>query len=1043
MMQLFLRFLKNYWYLLLCIFFPVILVYFIYLARGIHPFGDGSVLVLDLNAQYVYFFDGLRNIVSGGADILYSFSRALGGEFMGMYAYYLSSPFSFLVCLFPEGWTLEGLLVMFLIKTAICGGTFGYYMHRTMKKKNPVAIIIFAVCYALSAYGIVQQNNTMWIDAMMWLPLLTLGIESLIKEGKFRLYTIMLALTVFSNFYIGFMVCIYSLIYFFIYYIGHSEEFTNNPMHEKLHFIKSFFRMGFYSIIAVGITAVILLASYYSLNFGKTTFSNPSWEWTTKLDFLELLYKFLPGSYDTVRPEGYPFVYCGLLTLLLVPIYFLSKKFSMRKKITAGVFIMILVASFSFSVPDLIWHGFQTPNWLNYRYSFMLCFLLCVLACHAFEDLSELPLKTMVGTSGLIVLLCVILQRTEEGKYFNPNDLTCIWFTLIALFIYLAIFGISRSKPNSKQVISALLIAVVSVEVFLNGLFCMNALDKDVIFTGYSRYNNFLENTKPIVESVQNSDGSFYRMEKTFRRTINDNMALKIRGLSGSTSTLNQETINFLNKMGYQSRSHTNIYLGGNPVNDSLLGLKYIISDKEIYPDYYVTYKQDAIHKYTAYQNPYALSIAYGVDDDVLEFPMGFVESTDANQEQAEKEEDRSAIANLIDSLKGGLNDWLGIEETIKNAQYIDNYNSPFERMNAIVSAMVGADETVELFVPVKMTDTSKSNLTVSSHVGHRGYTKTDKNRDGVLTYTIYIEKDAEIFFYMPTGYPREVTLALKDLTDSEKEQINLGSYAGNSSDAIVSLGKHEAEDRLALKLTLKQDNLFPMLNENYFYYLDMEVFEEVMAVLAKDQYQITDYTEHSFNGTFTSSREKELVMTTLAYDKGWNVTVDGKEVETVKALGALVAFYIEGNAGQTHNVEIVYSPQPVWVGLTISLISLGILILLIVLRKPLMRVKVLRAVVSIPDYNDKLDASNTESSQNEAKEAQEEPHATEAPNDSETEPPAKEPKEASTEESKEEEKEPVQETSEEENAPAQQIPEEISQKNENEENNNASSSTL
>ena len=95
--------------------------------------------------------------------------------------------------------------------------------------------------------------------------------------------------------------------------------------------------------------------------------------------------------------------------------------------------------------------------------------------------------------------------------------------------------------------------------------------------------------------------------------------------------------------------------------------MKYIIYDKEIYPDYYVTYKQDAIHKYTAYQNPYALSIAYGVDDDVLEFPMGFVESTDANQEQAEKEEDRSAIADLIDSLKGGLNDWLGIEETIKN----------------------------------------------------------------------------------------------------------------------------------------------------------------------------------------------------------------------------------------------------------------------------------------------------------------------------------------------------------------------------------------
>ena len=39
--------------------------------------------------------------------------------------------------------------------------------------------------------------------------------------------------------------------------------------------------------------------------------------------------------------------------------------------------------------------------------------------------------------------------------------------------------------------------------------------------------------------------------------------------------------------------------------------------------------------------------------------------------------------------------------------------------------------------------------------------------------------------------------------------------------------------------------------------------------------------------------------MTTLAYDKGWHVTVDGQEVETVKALGSVIAFYIEGEVGK------------------------------------------------------------------------------------------------------------------------------------------------
>ena len=104
-------------YLVFCFIVPAILMYLLYLVREIHPFGNGSVLVLDLNAQYVYFFEGLRNIVAGEADFLYTFSRALGGEFMGMYAYYLSSPFSFLLCLFPKDWILEGLLVLFLLKS--------------------------------------------------------------------------------------------------------------------------------------------------------------------------------------------------------------------------------------------------------------------------------------------------------------------------------------------------------------------------------------------------------------------------------------------------------------------------------------------------------------------------------------------------------------------------------------------------------------------------------------------------------------------------------------------------------------------------------------------------------------------------------------------------------------------------------------------------------------------------------------------------------------------------------------------------------------
>ena len=350
---------KEYGYMFLCMFIPAALIYLIYVSRGHHPFGDGSVLTLDLNGQYVWFFEALRNFVRGDADLLYSFARQLGGEFLGIYAYYIASPLSFLLVLFPKDRMLEGLTALFMLKGALCGLTFGIYMHKTMKKPNRLAIIIFSASYALCSYAIVQQHNTMWIDAVMWLPLITLGIESIIKHGKFKLYVVSLAIAVFSNYYIGYMLCIYCAIYFFIYYFAHDEGYRNNPMREKLHFLCSLGRIIGYSLLALGIAAIIIFGAYYSLNFGKSTFSDPfassSWKsFGIKFDLLDFLYKLLPGSYDTVRPEGLPFVYCGLLTLLLIPSYFLSKKYSMREKIFAGLLLFILFASFSLKVVSFI-----------------------------------------------------------------------------------------------------------------------------------------------------------------------------------------------------------------------------------------------------------------------------------------------------------------------------------------------------------------------------------------------------------------------------------------------------------------------------------------------------------------------------------------------------------------------------------------------------------------------------------------------------------------------------------------------------------------
>ena len=85
----------RYRFLLTAFVLPALIMWMIYIAMEVYPFGTSSVLVLDLNGQYVYFFEDLRKKVLEGGSFLYTWTRSMGGEFMGIFAYYLASPSRF------------------------------------------------------------------------------------------------------------------------------------------------------------------------------------------------------------------------------------------------------------------------------------------------------------------------------------------------------------------------------------------------------------------------------------------------------------------------------------------------------------------------------------------------------------------------------------------------------------------------------------------------------------------------------------------------------------------------------------------------------------------------------------------------------------------------------------------------------------------------------------------------------------------------------------------------------------------------------------
>lgn len=899
----------EYSYLGTAFLFPAIIMLAIYLALGHKPIGDFSVLTLDLNAQYVYFYEALREFVYGDASLLYSFSRSLGGEFMGIYAYYVASPLSYIVAIFPKSLMLFALLTIIVIKIGLCGLTFGFYLHKHTKDLNKNKVILFATMYALSAYAITYQNNIMWLDGLFLLPILTYSIERLIKHGRCKLFIATLALMMMSHYYIGYMLCWYTLFCFFFTYFKEKKEDVNK-LAEKNHFLKSFVRIGVSSALGIGMAAFVIAGAYYSLQFGKNEFTNPSWDIVARFDFFDLFPKLLPGSYDTVMHEGYPLLYCGILTLLLLPVYFMAKRVENREKIFYGGFTILYVLIMSFNPSDLVMHGFQSPNCLNYRYSFIVIFLMLIMAYKAFCEIEQHSAKSILATGAAILVLLgiaqkmtfpnFVLQDTDDRKYgFIANKLPFIW---VVVFTIIAVFAVGAAtcyfiKSQNRKKASQILLCVVCLELFVNALVLFCSMNLNIGWSSYSSYADYFKKLTPVVEAVQESDKTFYRSEKTTHRCTNDNMALNIKGLSNSTSTLNQGVIDMLDYLGFYADAHWTQYLGSTVLTDSLFGIKYIYSNttndsnkeslaqNEFMDIFYERVTED--ENYYAYKNPYALGIAFGADE---------------------------AIKSLETTLAYDYN----VNEGLKN---------PFEVQNILFNALLGNDEDNFVYFFKEIALKKNTNITGTSGTVGAGieYSATSSDiENDYVEFKFTVENSGPLYLFLPTGYERTFTLHVND-------EFYVTNY---DHSRIISLGYREAGEDMVLKFRLDENKLYFFKNTNYLYTLDMELFEEAFDELSKTNLVTSEKsTDDRILGTLTTYEDEKTIMTTIPYDKGWKVYVDGERVQTYSVYGdVLMAFDIE-NAGE-HEIKMRYMPDIYIISGIISLVSLAIFVAWIVIDR-------------------------------------------------------------------------------------------------------------
>ena len=349
---------------------PVVMLLGVFLMEGIIPFGDKSLLIMDMNQQYVDFMCGLKN-----GDIWFSWSKTLGTSYIGVYAYYVASPFNFLTLFFSNEKMPYCVMLLTLLKIGLASVTARICMSRVVKLKA-VESLLLAVAYGFCAYNIAYSFCIMWLDGVIWLPLIVLGIEKILQQKSGWLFGGSLFVTMISCFYIAYMIILFSIFYFVFRAIEEKIGFRR--------FIKSGLIFAISGILAAGCAAFFLVPTAISQFEGKLIAGGLDYESSQNFDFREILKSFVFGGYVSVTNSGMPFVFCGVYVFWLAIAFFARERISVLKKVLRLLFFAILLLSFWLAPLDKIWHIFRYPNWMPYRYAFLFSFLLILTAAESY-----------------------------------------------------------------------------------------------------------------------------------------------------------------------------------------------------------------------------------------------------------------------------------------------------------------------------------------------------------------------------------------------------------------------------------------------------------------------------------------------------------------------------------------------------------------------------------------------------------------------------------------------------------------------------------
>lgn len=852
---------------------------------GLSPFGGNTLLVHDGWKQYYPFFKAFREKLLSGGSVQYSWDVGMGAGYAPLFAYYLASPLNWLCVLVPSSALPQFFALLTVVKIACAGGFFALFL-KIAYRRNDLSIAFFGLMYAFCSWVCGYYWNNIWLDTFALLPLLVAATVCLLRDGRFRLYVIALALSLWCNYYLSYFSCIFVLLTFIVYCIVCWQGGRS--------FLRRFLRIGVCTLIAFGLTAVLLIPTLKAMSntYSAVGAQFGAWEmnfvsgiggsasvgeilsglWSASK---QILTNLMPApSVTDIYPTGLPNIYCGFSAVILAICFCCCGKISLREKLCSVFLLVFLLVSFVFRRLDYLWHGLHFPNGLPYRFSHLFSFVTICMAYRAYTLMDSFKRwypAIVVPIAGLLI------WNAWGAETLTSGSVIAALFVLAAMVTALMLHGRSRTRRIASTAVVMTVIAAEMISCFYLG---MNGANRTLwpfqTLADYPQDGEAVERLLAQADDLEQNGSALPRTELTVTQSNdarNNGAIYGYHGVSVFSSAANVNFSRFSPALGISSLPVCNwyVYNESSPISNTLCGVKYLLDREGQYRDPQDNALLASEGGVNLLRNEYYISAGFMTDMDL----SAFSENADTD--------------------------------------------NPIRDQNELFRLATGVHEDVYVPVPYSQYISWTEGGELEPYNGSERYFSYRCAAEKT-TFSVFYRADTDGLYCATTRFPNLTTVYVY-----LNGQFVFDRYI--TSHGMFSLGRLSAGDEIQLVYFVDPGW------QGYFSAdvarMDDIAFRRGYDALADEPWELTEVSDTRLSGTVTAQRDG-LFYTSVPYEPGWTAEVDGEEVElaatfdpaatTVLLTDAVIAFPLSEG---THTVTLRYRTPGLTAGMLISAAAL------------------------------------------------------------------------------------------------------------------------